>query len=278
MSNRDPFADKASPFGKQRPGSESQPPKTPTAPVTPSFPQRPAQGGTVPLPQRPAFPATPAKPDADAPLPTQPQFAPPTFKPKADSPLKGSSDDLFPSASAETIEEEYLEDEDIVEGEETVEEAYEEIFGRPLVGSESDYLPLNSAEEDLYEKHMVASDSNAAMPSLYSLAADSDPDTRVYVASNPNTPIVLLERLAKDPDADVREGVMENENCPTPLYKNFVLDPDDFVVATWLDNPRTTAEMVNPLHETQNPFLALKLIESSLVPEMIKVRLKQVLI
>lgn len=267
MNNRDPFAEKSSIYGKQRPGSESQASKTPSPPVAPSFPSRPSQGGTVPVPTRPVFP-TPVKPAGVEDGSGVSPYAPPAFTPKAE--------DLFPSPQTPTS---FDEDNDVFvdEVEETVEDVYEELFGVPLEGAESDYLPLDSEEEDLYEKRMVASDEEAQLPSLYSLAADPDPETRVYVASNPNTPHVLLDRLAKDPEADVREGVMENPSCPTSLYKSFVLDPDDFVVATWLDNPRTVPDMVIPLHGTKNPFLALKLIESSLVTEPVKVRLKQVL-
>lgn len=283
MSNRDPFSEKANLYGRQRPGSEPTASEASSAPVTSGFPQKPVQGGTVPLPTRPSLPNPPVErtPSERTPaeFPAAPTFVPPTFREKSNIPSRGSSDDLFPTQAPtfnenEEDDESYFEEE---EAEETVAEAYEELYGEPLVGSEEDYLPLTPAEEDLYEKRMVAADLDAAMPSLYSLAADPDVETRVEVASNPSTPLVLLERLAKDPEADVRESVMENENCPIQLYKSFVLDPDDFVVASWLANERTTSDMVVPLHNTKNAFIAHQLVETTLVSDLVKARLQQLL-
>lgn len=275
MSTKDPFADKQSPFGGRR--------NTGVTPATEpgGFPQKPVQSGNVPLPQKPAFPSlstTPTEtPTANVPQIPVPETFTPRFTPLTNKPVRGSSDDLFPQTQSFNEPETVFADDETFDDEVEelgLEDVYADIFGEDLPVDSDSYEELTEEEENVFEKRMVASDDEAAGPSLYALADDVDATVRAFVAMNLNAPSLLLDKLARDPESEVRENVLANPNCSQQTYSSFVRDTDDFIVAMWIENPRTTAEMLQPLYSTTDPFIGKLLIESAVVPEPVKTQLR----
>lgn len=269
MSTNDPFSENRSPFGRTR-NQEPEQKETPTSPF-PSFPK--PTGGTIPAPTKPVLPTKPSFPQTANPIPAAPSFLETSTRPG-----RGTTEDLFPEL--EPVEETYAEDEVEEENtffeEETVESWYEEIYGEPLEEDESSYPILDDEEQDILARRRAAADLDAAGPTLFALADDEDPITRVFVASNENAPTLILDKLAKDPETMVREAVMENPNCSTVTYTNFVNDPDMIIVGEWVQQNRTTSEMVAPLLTTDDPYVAEILLQSSLTPASAKTRLRSV--
>lgn len=199
----------------------------------------------------------PTAPVASGSFPT-PAFPKPEFKP-----ARGAANELFPSLpEAPTKQDPFATLEVEVQPVE-VEEEEDELAG------------LSDYEIDLAQKLEDSSNEPAALPTLYSLAEDSDWVVRANIAANESTPATLLERLAKDSESLVRETVMANPNAPENVYRYFAFDADDDLVYDWVSHPRTTPEMLKPLYETNNAFIASAVIDSPLAPESVKMALKQ---
>lgn len=275
MSNRNnPFSEQSSPFSKKPEPKPTLPGiKPPVAKATPQLPNLAPEPAKAQLPVLPDFGV---KTSGEIPAPTLPAFPRPNeFKSTGEQRNRGNVDNLFP---VEEEVEDFVYEENDDEDEEdfnvpTVEEIYEEMFGESLDPNVS-YENLTAEEEEETERRLDAASSPAALPTLYALAEDKDVLVRSFVASNESTPASLLERLAKDSDSSVREAVMENEVCPDATYRAFAYDADDYIVASWIELPRTTSDMLVGLYETKNVYLASVLLDSPNVPATVKSTLK----
>lgn len=247
-NRNDPFDNTGSPFGGTRkaPAKKNPPKLAPFTPVETPNQEAPTQ---VPAPVQPVAKGT---------FP-QPALPKPEFKP-----ARGSNNTLFPTEQAPYVPPVF--EEPIVQEPEV--EEYEESYFEDL-------SQFTDAELDLAQKLEDSDLVPAALPTLFSLAEDDDWVVRAKIAANSSSPASLLERLSKDPESLVRQVVMTNPNTSDNVYRYFAFDADDDVIYSWVKHSRTTPEMLKPLYETNNLFVASALIDSFAVPAHVKAQLKQ---
>lgn len=292
MVTNDPFNNNTSRFGaRPKRGEEATPNSGNNTP--PAFPQAPKQGKVnVPLPTLPGIkkeptsglPKLPSLPVPNT-IPTEQNETltslPPTFSPNSNKPQRGTSNDLF-GDEVEPEEDEYVynEEEDELEEEEpeelSDEEAYEEIFGEKMP---EDFNPDNDItdDEDLYLGSIfeAAAIPAAAEQTLYALLNNPNWQVRMALADNPEATSAILSKLAEDEDENVRQSVMENPNCPEEIYVKFAYDEDELLVAEWIDQDRTTSDMLVPLHKTDDFTIASSLVDSGKIPFSVKLELER---
>lgn len=288
MVTNDPFNNNTSRFGARPKRNEEQTPNAGNS-APPAFPQAPKQGKVnVPLPTLPGIkkeptnglPKLPSLPVPNTLSTESKEPLTPTFSPNSNKPQRGSSNDLF-GDEIEPEEEEYIDyDEDELDEEEpeelSDEEAYEEIFGEKMP---EDFNPENDItdDEDLYLGSIfeAAAIPAAAEQTLYALLNNPNWQVRMALADNPETSAAILSKLAEDEDENVRQSVMENPNCPEDIYVKFAYDEDELLVAEWIDQDRTTSDMLTPLHKTDDFTIGSTLVDSGKIPFSVKLELER---
>lgn len=201
------------------------------------FPSRMPSTGVTPPPAmpKPALPPLPTQ--LTAPLPSAPTF-----------PSKTSPE--------QTEVEEELTD---------VEEAEEEYEEVELISDE---------EDEFLSRIFAATASPVAQQTLFALARDDNWQIRNAVAMSVDAPVNVLNLLANDPEDFVRQSVLENLNTSDETYANFAYDEDEDIQIAFIQNERTTLDLLRPLLDTDNEFVAEELIDTDLLPTSMKIKIR----
>lgn len=193
-----------------------------------------------------------------------PILPPVTVAPEVEEELHYEDTVEYSGTLTEEDETTFEDDDEEVEYEEYYEDEEED---------ELEYEVVSDEEDDFLGRIFASSSPAVAQQTLFALSRDANWQVRNSVAMNLTAPPTLLNLLATDSDDLVRQTVMENLNTSDETYANFANDESDDVQIAFIRNKRTTPELLTPLLETDNEFVAEALMESPLVSSVEKRKL-----